>query len=136
MGNLQEILAAAGVATAPSVESLHRLTPRQRDVLAMLCEGLPNKLIARRLNISNGTVKVHIVHILRTLKVANRVQAVLAAHSLGFNPGGSEPAAMTSPLLFTPPSRILSIPQRVKVQRQEPPSLLATLMSKRLDVVN
>lgn len=55
------------------------LTPRQRDVLALLCEGLPNKLICRRLNISPGTVKAHISSILRELGVSSRLQAVVTA---------------------------------------------------------
>ena len=59
------------------------LTPRQRDVLALLCEGLPNKLICRRLNISSGTVKAHISSILRELGVASRLQAVVAARESG-----------------------------------------------------
>jgi len=60
-----------------------RLTPRQREVLALLCEGLPNKLICRRLNISAGTVKVHIGVILRELGVTSRLQAVVAANRCG-----------------------------------------------------
>jgi two-component system nitrate/nitrite response regulator NarL len=48
-------------------------------VLALLCEGLPNKLIGRRLKISSGTVKVHISNIFRALNVSNRLQAVLLA---------------------------------------------------------
>ena len=60
-----------------------RLTPRQREVLALLCEGLPNKLICRRLNITAGTVKVHIGVILRELGVTSRLQAVVAAHRCG-----------------------------------------------------
>ena len=55
------------------------LTPRQLEVLALLCEGLSNKLICRRLNIATGTVKVHISSILRELGVTSRLQAVLAA---------------------------------------------------------
>lgn len=58
------------------------LTPRQRDVLALLCEGLPNKLICRRLNISSGTVKAHISSILRELGVSSRLQAVVAARAI------------------------------------------------------
>ena len=61
-------------------EKIH-LTPRQRDVLALLCEGLPNKLICRRLNISSGTVKAHISSILRELGVSSRLQAVVAARA-------------------------------------------------------
>lgn len=58
------------------------LTPRQRDVLALLCEGLPNKLICRRLDISSGTVKAHISSILRELNVGSRLQAVVAAREM------------------------------------------------------
>ena len=60
-----------------------RLTPRQLEVLALLCEGLPNKLICRRLSISAGTVKAHISGILRELGVASRLQAVVAARRSG-----------------------------------------------------
>ena len=66
------------------------LTPRQRDVLALLCEGLPNKLICRRLNISPGTVKAHISSILRELGVSSRLQAVVAARAISFVDGLDE----------------------------------------------
>jgi DNA-binding NarL/FixJ family response regulator len=58
------------------------LTPRQLDVLALLCEGLPNKLICRRLNIASGTVKAHISSILRELGVTSRLQAVIVTSRL------------------------------------------------------
>ena len=64
-----------------STRQVH-LTPRQRDVLALLCEGLPNKLICRRLNIASGTVKAHISSILRELGVSSRLQAVVAAREI------------------------------------------------------
>jgi DNA-binding CsgD family transcriptional regulator len=63
--------------------SLHHLTPRQLEVLTLLCEGLPNKLICRQLNIATGTVKVHIGVILRELGVTSRLQAVVAARRCG-----------------------------------------------------
>ena len=59
------------------------LTPRQLEVLSLLCEGLPNKLICRRLNIATGTVKVHISGILRELGVTSRLQAVVSARRSG-----------------------------------------------------
>lgn len=59
------------------------LTPRQQEVLLLLWEGLPNKLICRRLNISTGTVKVHISGILRELGVTSRLQAVVSARRWG-----------------------------------------------------
>lgn len=60
------------------------LTPRQLEVLSLLCQGLPNKLICRQLNIASGTVKVHIGVILRELGVSSRLQAVVAAQRGGF----------------------------------------------------
>ncbi|MFO1398546.1 MAG: response regulator transcription factor [Burkholderiales bacterium] len=55
------------------------LTGRQMDVLRLLGRGLPNKLIARELGITEGTVKVHLVAVFRALDVRNRTAAVLAA---------------------------------------------------------
>ena len=63
-----------------------RLTPRQLDVLTLLCQGLPNKLICRQLNISPGTVKAHISSILRELGVGSRLQAVIVARRLNLVP--------------------------------------------------
>jgi DNA-binding NarL/FixJ family response regulator len=54
------------------------LTPRQTDVLALLLEGQPNKLIARQLNLSVETIKDHVAAVLRILNVSTRTQAVLA----------------------------------------------------------
>lgn len=59
------------------------LTPRQADVLALLLQGKPTKLICRELDLAEGTVKVHIAAILRVLGVSNRTQAVLTASRLG-----------------------------------------------------
>ena len=61
------------------------LTPRQLEVLSLLCDGLPNKLICRQLNISPGTVKVHISCILRELGVSSRLQAVVSARRSGLD---------------------------------------------------
>jgi DNA-binding NarL/FixJ family response regulator len=59
------------------------LTPRQLDVLALLVQGKPNKLICRTLNLAEGTVKTHTAAIYRALNVMNRTQAVYAASRLG-----------------------------------------------------
>lgn len=56
-----------------------RLTPRQRDVLKLLHDGLPNKVIARKLELSDNTVRRHMQEILKHFKVATRAEAVLAA---------------------------------------------------------
>ena len=58
------------------------LTPRQSDVLALLLKGLPNKLIARELNLSVDTVKDHVAAVLRALGVNSRTQAVVAVGRL------------------------------------------------------
>ena len=52
------------------------LTARQADVLKLLVQGKPNKLICRDLRLSEGTVKVHVSAILRALRVHSRTQAV------------------------------------------------------------
>ena len=70
-----------------SFESLG-LTPRQADVLALLLQGLPNKLIARELSLSVETVKDHVAAVLRALGVNSRTQAVLAVSQMTqANPG-------------------------------------------------
>src|SRR5207244_11645844 len=53
------------------------LTPREQHVLAALKLGLPNKLIAAKLNLSENTVKMHIQHIMRKCSAHNRTEAVL-----------------------------------------------------------
>jgi DNA-binding NarL/FixJ family response regulator len=53
------------------------LTPREQQVLAELKLGLPNKLIAVKLNRSENTVKMHIQHIMRKCFAHNRTEAVL-----------------------------------------------------------
>src|SRR5688500_12568561 len=73
---------ASNRSPASEKKTFVRLTPRQTQVLALLCEGLPNKLICRRLNIAGGTVKAHISSILRELGVTTRLQAVVEALSL------------------------------------------------------
>lgn len=58
------------------------LTPREREVLVLLAEGLSNSEIARRLRIGTTTVKDHVSTVLGKLGVANRVQAAVRAHQL------------------------------------------------------
>ncbi|MGO9391527.1 response regulator transcription factor [Rhodoblastus sp.] len=56
---------------------LNKLTARQKRVLELLAEGLPNKVIAHELGISETTVKAHVGEILRKLKVYNRARAIV-----------------------------------------------------------
>lgn len=69
------------------------LTPREHEILCQLAEGLSNKAIARRLNIADGTVKLHVKAILRKLEVHSRVEAAVIAVERGLceRPQGREP---------------------------------------------
>jgi DNA-binding NarL/FixJ family response regulator len=62
-----------------------QLTEREHEILALVAQGLPNKLIARRLTISERTVKGHLTHIFERIGVTDRTQAALWArdHRLG-----------------------------------------------------
>lgn len=67
----------------PQVKSDKTLTPRQMEVLRCMAEGLSNKQIAYKLNVSEGTVKIHITLLMRTLEVTNRTAAVRKAVQCG-----------------------------------------------------
>lgn len=62
--------------------ALASLTPRQREVLSLLVNGLSNKEIARRLKLGEGTIKIHIAALFRSLKVRNRQEAAVAGARL------------------------------------------------------
>ncbi len=67
-------------AEASNVKTLFSaLTPREREILCHLAEGQSNKVIARNLGISDGTVKLHVKAILRKLEVHSRVEAAVIA---------------------------------------------------------
>jgi len=72
------------VASADDVDAsrLELLSPRQREVFALLAKGLSNKMIARQLDITEGTVKSHVATIFDVLHVHNRVSAVAEARML------------------------------------------------------
>lgn len=61
------------------------LTARQVDVLRLMMQGLPNKLICRELQLAEGTVKVHVSAVLRALAVSSRTQAVITARDVGID---------------------------------------------------
>jgi DNA-binding NarL/FixJ family response regulator len=81
------LLTQDGAAAAPAHGSNGpaetTLTPRQIDVLGCLLQGRPNKLIARDLGLTEGTVKIHIAAILRALGASNRTEAVVRAREMG-----------------------------------------------------
>jgi two-component system nitrate/nitrite response regulator NarL len=60
-------------------DAFSSLTPREREILCHLVEGQSNKLIARALGISDGTVKLHVKAIMRKLNVHSRVEAAVIA---------------------------------------------------------
>jgi two-component system nitrate/nitrite response regulator NarL len=63
---------------------LRHLSPRERQVLVCLAQGSSNKVIARSLNLSKATVKVHLKAILRKIKAHNRTQAGIWAIQHGY----------------------------------------------------
>ncbi len=71
--------AMSRVKSFPARGALARLTPRQREVLALMAEGKSNKEIAKELGLAAGTVKIHVSSIFKALNVNNRTLAVIAA---------------------------------------------------------
>ncbi|MBL8359304.1 MAG: response regulator transcription factor [Rubrivivax sp.] len=71
------------------------LTPRQTEVLGLLLKGLPNKLIARELDLSVETVKDHVAAVLRALGVSTRTQAVLAVSQMTQGRAGIVPTRLS-----------------------------------------
>lgn len=80
---IQQVSGNRLASAARARTAVDALTPREREVLALVGAGLPNAEIARRLHVVEGTVKVFVTSILRRLEVANRVQAAVVAHEAG-----------------------------------------------------
>jgi two-component system nitrate/nitrite response regulator NarL len=78
---LTELLASAlrSESSTPQDSEEAALTIREHEILALIAEGLSNKLIARALDISPGTVKVHVKNVLRKLNLNSRVEAAVWA---------------------------------------------------------
>ncbi|ODA65926.1 Nitrate/nitrite response regulator protein NarL [Methyloligella halotolerans] len=77
MGLLVGALREGG--TPPPPPSEECLTAREREILHLICAGKSNKHIARELNISDGTVKVHVKNLLRKLNLQSRLEAAVWA---------------------------------------------------------
>ena len=77
-----ELLNIAGK-TETASDNKGPLTPRQLDVLRLMGQSKPNKIIARELDLSEGTVKLHVTAILKALNVTNRTGAVIAGKQMG-----------------------------------------------------
>lgn len=74
---------AAAPAAPPPADPLAVLSPREREIVQHLATGLSNKEIARRLDIAETTVKIHVQHVLRKLDLKSRVQAAVFAVGSG-----------------------------------------------------
>lgn len=79
--------ASALLAARHTLDPLAELTDRERDVLALVGAGMANKQIARRLEISEKTVKSHLTSVFRRIGVDDRMQAALWAREHGLTPG-------------------------------------------------
>ncbi|HCR97823.1 MULTISPECIES: two-component system response regulator NarL [Halomonas] len=85
--NLTALLAQAlrNQRSLPTKPSINALTQREKEILAELAAGMSNKLIARKLDITEGTVKVHVKHLLKKLSLRSRVEAAVWAVQEGLN---------------------------------------------------
>ncbi len=97
---------------APPASADLPLTPREREVLGLIEQGLANKEIARRLGIGLPTVKNHVHSLLEKLGARSRGEA--AAHARGLRGGGGPPPASPDP--YPAPARAL-ISQHVRVEQ-------------------
>jgi DNA-binding CsgD family transcriptional regulator len=80
----------------PATRPLEALTTREREILALVAEGHPNKEIARRLYISERTARTHVSNILRKLGLSSRTQAALFAADAGLTaPRRDDPPAVS-----------------------------------------
>jgi two-component system nitrate/nitrite response regulator NarL len=88
--HLVEVLASALRRPEKKVNNtLESLTARELEVLKLIAKGLSNKLIARALDISDGTVKVHVKHLLKKMNLRSRVEAaVWVVNELNLDPDG------------------------------------------------
>ena len=77
-GKLVAQMQSAGQA-GQTLSGLDKLTPREKDILACLALGESNKFIARKLDVAESTVKIHVQNVLKKLKLSSRVQAAVFA---------------------------------------------------------
>ena len=98
-GNPNELHEHARAEPHQQVRSFEQLglTPRQAETMGLLLKGLPNKLIARELELSVDTVKDHVAAVLRALGVSSRTQAVLLVSQMTQGRGGVVPTPWNPP---------------------------------------
>ncbi len=81
---LTNVLVASLRENRPSDErDIEQLTRRERDILKLISQGMTNKAIARKLSITESTVKVHVKHLLKKMKLKSRVEAAVWALQSG-----------------------------------------------------
>lgn len=73
-------------AAAPAAGCLQALSPRERDIVGHIAAGASNKEIARVLGVAESTVKIHVQHVMRKLKLSGRVQIAVFAAGNGTRP--------------------------------------------------
>jgi two-component system, NarL family, nitrate/nitrite response regulator NarL len=79
-----KLLGKLGASAPPGpIPAQMALTARQLEVLELMAQGLPNKSIAKKLDLAEGTVKLHVAAILRGLDARNRTEAVMKAAQIG-----------------------------------------------------
>lgn len=78
-GVLARVVQGESIETERQDTPFSELTPRELEILCLLAEGQSNKVIARNLGISDGTVKLHVKAVLRKLNVHSRVEAAVMA---------------------------------------------------------
>jgi two-component system nitrate/nitrite response regulator NarL len=90
VGSLARMVKDEPAEAAPTASPFAELTARELEILRHVADGLSNKMIARALNITDGTVKLHVKSILRKLGIRSRVEAAVLAveHGLGRKKSG------------------------------------------------
>jgi DNA-binding NarL/FixJ family response regulator len=88
---IEEFARQRPVAAPPPPRAVAELTPREREVLALLARGLSNPEICERLVISEATAKTHVARILQKLDLRDRVQAVIYTYETGLVAPGLSP---------------------------------------------
>lgn len=84
------------------LRSRRHLTDREEQILQCLLKGYSNKHIARALDISEGTVKVHLKSLMKKISASNRTQAALWAHNNGI--GAGQPGTLRAATGHHPPA--------------------------------
>lgn len=84
-GSRRTQVAAKNASGSAESDLAPRLTPRQREVLGFLLQGMPNKVIADRLGMAEGTVKTHLYTIYRLFGASNRAQVIVKVNQLGID---------------------------------------------------